>query len=114
MKFGMSALQIYEQMYRSWQSKGLATPTPTLWLGLSLSFTTIQVIGSGWHQKSGGSTCRGSRHQRSVQDRVLCLSDSTLYVNLEPCSHHGKTPTLYRFNYSKRDSSCSCWHARPF
>ncbi|MGZ2839342.1 hypothetical protein, partial [Pseudomonas aeruginosa] len=25
------------------------------------------------------------------EDRDL-ISDSTIYVNLEPCSHHGKTP----------------------
>ena len=49
-----------------------------------------EVIGSGWHQKSGEA--HAEVHSiRNVSDRSL-LADSTLYVNLEPCSHYGKTP----------------------
>ena len=49
-----------------------------------------EVIGSGWHQKSGEA--HAEVHSiRHVSDRSL-LADSSLYVNLEPCSHYGKTP----------------------
>ena len=49
-----------------------------------------EVIGSGWHQKSGEA--HAEVHSiRNVSDRSL-LANSTLYVNLEPCSHYGKTP----------------------
>ena len=49
-----------------------------------------EVIGSGWHQKSGEA--HAEVHSiRHVSDRSL-LADSTLYVNMEPCSHYGKTP----------------------
>ena len=49
-----------------------------------------EVIGSGWHQKSGEA--HAEVHSiRHVSDRSM-LADSTLYVNLEPCSHYGKTP----------------------
>ena len=49
-----------------------------------------EVIGSGWHQKSGEA--HAEVHSiRNVSDRSL-LADSSLYVNLEPCSHYGKTP----------------------
>ena len=49
-----------------------------------------EVIGSGWHQKSGEAHAEvHSIHH--VSDRSL-LADSTLYVNLEPCNHYGKTP----------------------
>lgn len=47
------------------------------------------VLGAGWHQKFGGP------HAEVVALRDLSgvdLSDATLYVNLEPCSHRGKTP----------------------
>lgn len=49
-----------------------------------------RVIGSGYHRQYGGP--HAEVHAiRSVQDTAL-LSESTIYVNLEPCSHHGKTP----------------------
>lgn len=49
-----------------------------------------QVIGEGSHQRFGGP--HAEVHAiASVQDRSL-LPTSTLYVTLEPCSHHGKTP----------------------
>ena len=49
-----------------------------------------EVIGSGWHQKSGEA--HAEVHSiRHVSDRSL-LADSTLYVNMEPCNHYGKTP----------------------
>jgi diaminohydroxyphosphoribosylaminopyrimidine deaminase/5-amino-6-(5-phosphoribosylamino)uracil reductase len=49
-----------------------------------------KIIGEGYH------TAFGKPHAEpeaidSVEDRTL-LRSSTLYVNLEPCAHHGKTP----------------------
>ena len=49
-----------------------------------------QIIGEGYH------TCYGASHAEvmainSVTDKSL-LSKSTIYVNLEPCCHYGKTP----------------------
>lgn len=49
-----------------------------------------RIISEGFHQ------CCGQNHaERNAILRVAdksCLEGSTLYVNLEPCSHHGKTP----------------------
>lgn len=48
------------------------------------------VIGEGFHRQYGGP--HAEVHAiNSVQDERL-LSESTLYVSLEPCSHFGKTP----------------------
>ena len=48
-----------------------------------------KIIGEGYHEKYG------SNHEvnaiNSVIDKSL-LTKSTIYVNLEPCSHFGKTP----------------------
>lgn len=49
-----------------------------------------QIIGEGWHQKSGEPHAEVNAIA-SVADKTL-LPKSTLYVNLEPCAHFGKTP----------------------
>lgn len=50
------------------------------------------IIGEGYHQQFGGPHAEvRAIDSVSPQHRPL-LKQSTLYVNLEPCSHHGKTP----------------------
>ena len=49
-----------------------------------------EVIGEGFHQAFGGPHAEVNAI-RSVSDSDL-LTKSTLYVNLEPCNHYGKTP----------------------
>jgi diaminohydroxyphosphoribosylaminopyrimidine deaminase / 5-amino-6-(5-phosphoribosylamino)uracil reductase len=49
-----------------------------------------KIIGEGYHKHFGGPHAEVEAIN-SVQDTSL-LSHSTLYVNLEPCCHHGKTP----------------------
>ncbi len=48
------------------------------------------IIGEGWHQKAGSPHAEVNAID-SVKNKAL-LSEATLYVNLEPCSHHGRTP----------------------
>jgi diaminohydroxyphosphoribosylaminopyrimidine deaminase/5-amino-6-(5-phosphoribosylamino)uracil reductase len=69
--------------------RGLGNTYPNPLVG-SVVVSTNKVIGSGWHQKAGEA--HAEVHAiRSVLD-TRALPTSTLYVNLEPCSHHGKTP----------------------
>lgn len=49
-----------------------------------------KVIGEGYHQKYGQAHAEVNAIN-SVKDKSL-LKESELYVNLEPCSHYGKTP----------------------
>jgi diaminohydroxyphosphoribosylaminopyrimidine deaminase/5-amino-6-(5-phosphoribosylamino)uracil reductase len=49
-----------------------------------------RIIGEGYHQKYGEWHAEVNAINK-VQDKSL-LKDSTIYVNLEPCAHHGKTP----------------------
>lgn len=49
-----------------------------------------EIIGEGYHQKFGEAHAEVNA-VKSVSNQEL-LKDSTLYVNLEPCSHFGKTP----------------------
>lgn len=49
-----------------------------------------KIIGEGWHQKYGEAHAEVNAIN-AVDDKSL-LKESTLYVNLEPCTHFGKTP----------------------
>lgn len=49
-----------------------------------------RIIGEGYHHKFGGPHAEVNAI-RSVKNQEL-LPESTLYCNLEPCAHHGKTP----------------------
>jgi len=49
-----------------------------------------KIIGEGFHHKAGEPHAEVNA-VNSVKDKSL-LMDATLYVNLEPCAHYGKTP----------------------
>ena len=49
-----------------------------------------EIIGKGYHEKYGSHHAEVNAIN-NVKDKNL-LSQSTIYVNLEPCSHFGKTP----------------------
>ena len=50
-----------------------------------------KIIGRGWHQRAGGSHAE-IEALRDAQKRRPSPRDATLYVTLEPCSTHGRTP----------------------
>lgn len=51
-----------------------------------------QIIGEGYHMQFGKAHAEVNALQNvGLQDKHL-IANSTLYVSLEPCSHHGKTP----------------------
>jgi diaminohydroxyphosphoribosylaminopyrimidine deaminase / 5-amino-6-(5-phosphoribosylamino)uracil reductase len=47
-----------------------------------------QVVGEGWHREYGGAHAEVEA-LRAAGERAR---GSTIYVSLEPCAHHGKTP----------------------
>lgn len=68
---------------------GLSTTYPNPMVG-SVIVHQDRIIGEGWHQKAGQPHAEVNAIE-SVSNQDL-LPESTLYVNLEPCSHFGKTP----------------------
>ena len=69
------------------KAEGLTYPNPLVG---SVIVRNGIVIGEGFHVRAGGPHAEVMA-VNSVKDKAL-LAESTLYVSLEPCSHHGKTP----------------------
>ena len=68
---------------------GFGTSYPNPMVGSVIVYNG-QIIGEGWHRKSGEPHAEVIAI-RSVKDPSL-LDKATIYVSLEPCSHFGKTP----------------------
>lgn len=66
---------------------GMVSPNPLV--GCVVVYNG-KIIGEGWHQYYGGPHAEVNAIA-SVYDKSL-LKYATVYVNLEPCSHFGKTP----------------------
>ena len=69
--------------------KGMGYVSPNPMVGCVVVFND-QIIGEGYHQEYGTSHAEVNAIE-NVKDKSL-LKKSTLYVNLEPCAHFGKTP----------------------
>lgn len=68
---------------------GLGTTYPNPLVGSVIVYNN-EIIGEGWHKKSGEPHAEVNAIN-SVKDKSL-LPKATIYVSLEPCSHFGKTP----------------------
>lgn len=68
--------------------KGLGQVAPNPMVGCVIVHEG-EIISEGYHQIYGGLHAEPNALKKV--DDVL-LKECTLYVNLEPCSHHGKTP----------------------
>ncbi|HEY1053815.1 MAG TPA: bifunctional diaminohydroxyphosphoribosylaminopyrimidine deaminase/5-amino-6-(5-phosphoribosylamino)uracil reductase RibD, partial [Emticicia sp.] len=80
-KYMLRALQLAEI------GRGQVSPNPMVGCVIVHNH---EIIGEGWHQKYGSWHAEVNA-VNSVQDPSK-LTQSTVYVTLEPCSHFGKTP----------------------
>ena len=69
--------------------KGLGNTYPNPLVGCVL-VKNNEIIAEGWHKKAGAAHAEVNAIQK-VTDKSI-LKNCTLYVNLEPCCHFGKTP----------------------
>jgi diaminohydroxyphosphoribosylaminopyrimidine deaminase/5-amino-6-(5-phosphoribosylamino)uracil reductase len=81
--------ELYMQRCLELAKNGLGTTYPNPVVG-SVIVHKDTIIGEGWHRKSGGPHAEVNAVD-SVKNHAL-LKESTIYVNLEPCSHFGRTP----------------------
>jgi diaminohydroxyphosphoribosylaminopyrimidine deaminase/5-amino-6-(5-phosphoribosylamino)uracil reductase len=47
-----------------------------------------EVLGEGWHSRAGGDHAEVA----AIEGAGMAARGATLYVTLEPCNHHGRTP----------------------
>lgn len=66
---------------------GRLTATPNPSVGCVI-VKNGRIIGEGWHEKAGGPHAEAHALSRCEDDPA----GSTVYVTLEPCAHHGRTP----------------------
>ena len=69
--------------------KGFGNVAPNPMVGCVIVYDQ-KIIGEGYHQQFGQAHAEVNAIN-SVENKEL-LKKATLYVNLEPCSHFGKTP----------------------
>lgn len=67
--------------------KGLFTTEPNPRVGCVI-VKANKIIGEGWHEKAGEAHAEINALKQAGND----AKGATVYVTLEPCSHHGKTP----------------------
>ncbi|MCK5313239.1 MAG: bifunctional diaminohydroxyphosphoribosylaminopyrimidine deaminase/5-amino-6-(5-phosphoribosylamino)uracil reductase RibD [Desulfobacteraceae bacterium] len=67
------------------KGKGLTSPNPAV--GAVVVKDNI-VVGQGWHRRAG----LAHAEVEAINDAGSDAKQSTIYVTLEPCNHHGKTP----------------------
>ena len=67
--------------------KGLYTTTPNPRVGCVVA-RDERVLGEGWHERAGGPHAEAV----ALEQAGSAAGGATVYVTLEPCRHHGRTP----------------------
>lgn len=82
--------KVWMQRALSLAAKGLGFVSPNPMVGCVIVSQEGDIIGEGYHERFGKAHAEVNA-VRSVKDDKL-LKKATVYVTLEPCAHHGKTP----------------------
>jgi len=81
-KFMMRAIELARQ------GEGLTRPNPPVGAVL---VQDGEIVAEGWHEKAGGDHAE-CLCLKNLKPKAQSLRSASLYVTLEPCSTHGRTP----------------------
>ncbi len=74
-------------------ARGQSRVSPNPRVGAIVVGESDTVLGQGWHQRFGGDHAEPVALREARQKHgASAVRRATLYVNLEPCNHHGRTP----------------------
>ena len=73
-----------------------------------------RIIGEGYHVRCGEGHAEVNACASVKKEDEHLLSESTIYVSLEPCSHYGKTPPCADLLVSKGFKRCVIGCQDPF
>jgi diaminohydroxyphosphoribosylaminopyrimidine deaminase/5-amino-6-(5-phosphoribosylamino)uracil reductase len=74
-----------ESLSLAQKGKGFTSPNPAVG---AVVVKNNKVVGRGWHKGAG----LAHAEVEAINDAGDEAKNSTIYVTLEPCNHHGKTP----------------------
>lgn len=83
--------EIYMQRCFQLAQKGLGSTKGNPLVG-SVIVHQDRIIGEGWHKEYGKNHAEVNAVFSVKDEDKNKIKQSTIYVNLEPCNHHGKTP----------------------
>lgn len=92
--------------------KLLAKPNPMV--GAVIVSNEGRIIGEGYHVRCGEGHAEVNAFASVRKEDESLLSDSTIYVSLEPCSHFGKTPPCANLIIKKGVKRVVCGCVDPF
>lgn len=93
---------------------GAGTVSPNPMVGAVIVYND-HIIGEGYTSPYGGPHAEVNAVQQAIarlgeEEAVRCFPQSTIYVTLEPCAHHGKTPPcadmLVRYGFKEVVVGC--------
>jgi diaminohydroxyphosphoribosylaminopyrimidine deaminase/5-amino-6-(5-phosphoribosylamino)uracil reductase len=70
---------------------GAGNVAPNPMVGAVLVYKN-KIIGEGYHQKFGEAHAEVNCINNVAEENKSLIEKSAMYVSLEPCAHHGKTP----------------------
>ena len=73
-----------------------------------------RIIGEGYHVRCGEGHAEVNAFASVKPEDEHLLSQATIYVSLEPCSHYGKTPPCADLIVRKGVRRCVCGCVDPF